>query len=96
MIGCPKRKAHKPEESRSDRDHRSAACSPDRLGHISPNFPFSSAEAKSIGAPIGFIVFGGMDVQNIEKVIFVEVKSGSARLDHNKHAHRPENEAATR
>ena len=51
-----------------------------------PNFPFSPTEAKFIGAPIDFLVFKGMDAQSIEEVIFVEVKSGSARLNHNEHS----------
>jgi len=38
------------------------------------------------GAPIDFLVFKGMDAQHIEEVIFVEVKSGSARLNHNEHS----------
>ena len=50
------------------------------------NFPFSPTEAKFIGAPIDFLVFKGMDAQHIEEVIFVEVKSGSARLNHNEHS----------
>jgi predicted Holliday junction resolvase-like endonuclease len=50
------------------------------------DFPFSPTEAKFIGAPIDFLVFKGMDAQHIEEVIFVEVKSGSARLNHNEHS----------
>jgi predicted Holliday junction resolvase-like endonuclease len=46
----------------------------------------SRTEAKFIGAPIDFLVFKGMDAQHIEEVIFVEVKSGSARLNHNEHS----------
>ncbi len=55
----------------------------EQLAPYLPNFPFSPTEAKFIGAPIDFLVFKGMDEQRIEEVIFVEVKSGSARLTHN-------------
>ena len=55
----------------------------EQLAPYLPNFPFSPTEAKFIGAPIDFLVFKGMDAQRIEEVIFVEVKSGSARLNHN-------------
>ena len=55
----------------------------EQLAPYLPNFPFSPTEAKFIGAPIDFLVFKGMDAQHIEEVIFVEVKSGSARLNHN-------------
>jgi Endonuclease related to archaeal Holliday junction resolvase len=52
----------------------------EQLAPYLPNFPFSPTEAKFIGAPIDFLVFKGMDEQRIEEVIFVEVKSGAARL----------------
>ena len=57
----------------------------EQLAPYLPNFPFSPTEAKFIGAPIEFLVFKGMDAQSIEEVIFVEVKSGSARLNRNEH-----------
>jgi predicted Holliday junction resolvase-like endonuclease len=57
-----------------------------QLAPYLPNFPFSPTEAKFIGAPIDFLVFKGMDAQHIEEVIFVEVKSGSARLNQNEHS----------
>ena len=31
-------------------------------------------------------IFKGMDAQHLEEIIFVEVKSGSARLNHNEHS----------
>ena len=58
----------------------------EQLAPYLPNFPFSPTEAKFIGAPIDFVVFKGMDEQRIEEVIFVEVKSGAARLNHNEHS----------
>ena len=58
----------------------------EQLAPYLSNFPFSPTEAKFIGAPIDFLVFKGMDAQSIEEVIFVEVKSGSARLNHNEHS----------
>jgi hypothetical protein len=58
----------------------------EQLAPYLPNFPFSPTEAKFIGAPIDFLVFRGMDDRRIEEVIFVEAKSGSARLNHNEHS----------
>jgi predicted Holliday junction resolvase-like endonuclease len=58
----------------------------EQLAPYLPNFPFSPTEAKFIGAPIDFLVFKDMDAQSIEEVIFVEVKSGSARLNRNEHS----------
>jgi predicted Holliday junction resolvase-like endonuclease len=57
----------------------------EQLAPYLPDFPFSPTEAKFIGAPIDFLVFKGMDAHHIEEVIFVEVKSGSSRLNHNEH-----------
>ena len=58
----------------------------EQLAPYLPDFPFSPTEAKFIGAPIDILVFKGMDAQSIEEVIFVEVKSGSARLNRNEHS----------
>ena len=58
----------------------------EQLAPYLSDFPFSPTEAKFIGAPIDFLVFKGMDAHHIEGVIFVEVKSGSSRLNHNEHS----------
>jgi predicted Holliday junction resolvase-like endonuclease len=47
---------------------------------------FAEQLAPYLPAPIDFLIFRGMDAQHIEEVIFVEVKSGSARLNHNEHS----------
>ncbi len=46
-----------------------------------PEFPFKPTEARFIGKPIDFIVFKGMDEQNISEVVFVEVKTGTSKLN---------------
>ncbi len=53
----------------------------EQLAPYLPNFPFTPTEVRFIGKPIDFIVFRGIDQKNIEEVIFVEVKSGSAQLN---------------
>jgi predicted Holliday junction resolvase-like endonuclease len=58
----------------------------EQLAPYLPNFPFSPTEAKFIGVPIDFLIFKGMDAQHIDEVIFVEVKTGAARLNHNEHS----------
>lgn len=52
----------------------------EQLAPYFPDFPFSPSEARFIGKPVDFLVFVGMDRKHIEKVVFVEVKTGSARL----------------
>ena len=38
------------------------------------------SEARFIGKPVDFIVFKGMDNNEIDEVVFVEVKTGKSRL----------------
>ncbi len=45
-----------------------------------PDFPYKPTEARFIGKPIDFVVFEGMDEKQIDKVVFVEVKSGQSKL----------------
>ena len=45
------------------------------------DFPGKASEARFIGKPIDYLIFKGMDEKNITEVIFVEVKSGTSRLD---------------
>lgn len=52
----------------------------ENLAPYLPNFPFLPTECRFIGKPIDFLVFKGMDEKKIDEVIFVEVKSGNARL----------------
>lgn len=49
-----------------------------------PNFPGKASEARFLGAPIDFLIFNGMDDNNISEVVFVEVKTGKQmRLNDN-------------
>lgn len=52
----------------------------EQLAPYLPDFNFSPTECRFIGKPIDFIVFKGADEKNIDEVIFVEVKSGNAKL----------------
>ncbi len=70
--------------------HRADAIARSRAvlaGHFSeqlapylPNFPFKPTECKFIGKPVDFLVFEGLDEKSIQKVHFVEVKSGKSNL----------------
>ncbi len=53
----------------------------EQLAPYLPDFPFSPTEARFIGKPIDLIVFKGMDEKEIEEVVFVEIKSGKAKLN---------------
>lgn len=52
----------------------------EQLAPFLPDFEFKPNECMFMGKPIDFIVFKGMDEKNIDEVVFVEVKSGKAKL----------------
>ena len=51
----------------------------EQIAPLLPDFPFDPGDCRFIGKPIDFIVFRGMNEQNISEVIFLEVKSGAAK-----------------
>ena len=53
----------------------------EQLAPYLPNFEYLPTECKFMGKPIDFIVFKGMDEKKIDEVVFVEVKSGNAKLN---------------
>ncbi|MDP3966572.1 MAG: Holliday junction resolvase-like protein [archaeon] len=53
----------------------------ENLAPYLPNFPYLPTECRFLGKPTDFIVFKGMDDKKIDEVIFVEVKSGDAKLN---------------
>src|SRR3990167_5074789 len=71
-------------------NHRKSAIMKSRAvlgGHFTenlapylPNFPYLPTECRFVGKPVDFIVFKGMDDKKIDEVVFVEVKSGNAKL----------------
>lgn len=71
-------------------DYRKEAIMKSRAvlgGHFSenlapylPDFPYLPNECRFVGKPVDFLVFRGMDEKKINEVVFVEVKSGNAKL----------------
>jgi predicted Holliday junction resolvase-like endonuclease len=53
----------------------------EQLAPYLPNFEYLPTECRFLGKPIDFIVFKGMDEKKIDEVVFVEVKSGNAKLN---------------
>ncbi|HTY05817.1 MAG TPA: Holliday junction resolvase-like protein [Gemmatimonadales bacterium] len=45
-----------------------------------PQFPFAPRDARFLGAPVDFIVFDGLSEGAVRRVVFVEVKTGEARV----------------
>ena len=52
----------------------------EQLAPYLPDFGYLPTECRFVGKPIDFIVFKGMDEKDINEVVFVEVKSGKAKL----------------
>jgi len=52
----------------------------EQLAPYLPDFDYLPTECRFIGKPIDFLVFKGMDEKKIDEVVFVEVKSGNAKL----------------
>jgi predicted Holliday junction resolvase-like endonuclease len=49
------------------------------MAPLLPGFPFDPGDCRFIGKPVDFLVFKGMNEKDISEVIFLEVKSGTAR-----------------
>jgi predicted Holliday junction resolvase-like endonuclease len=45
-----------------------------------PSFPFNPREARFVGSPVDFVVFDGLETGAVQRVVFVEVKTGDAGL----------------
>ena len=53
--------------------------------HLAPLLPefcaeFNPRDARFLGSPVDFVVFDGLDSGELERVVFVEVKTGSSGL----------------
>jgi predicted Holliday junction resolvase-like endonuclease len=57
----------------------------EQLAPLLPNFPknLDIADARFMGKPIDFVVFKGISNNNIEEVVFLEVKSSKLSLNPN-------------
>jgi len=45
-----------------------------------PDFGFNPKDAQFLGKPVDFVVFDGLDDGAVERIVFVEVKTGDATL----------------
>jgi len=45
-----------------------------------PGFRFNPKDAQFLGRPVDFIVFDGLDEGDLRRIVFVEVKTGGAKL----------------
>lgn len=47
---------------------------------FSEHFDYNPRDARFLGSPLDFVVFEGLAEGNLERVVFVEVKTGKSRL----------------
>lgn len=45
-----------------------------------PDFPFNPKDVRFLGSPVDLVVFDGLDRGALQRVVFVEVKTGQAQL----------------
>jgi predicted Holliday junction resolvase-like endonuclease len=45
-----------------------------------PGFPFDPRDVRFLGAPVDLIVFDGLSAGKLERIVFVEVKTGGSTL----------------
>lgn len=45
-----------------------------------PDFPFDPKDVRFMGAPVDLIVFDGLNAGKLERIVFVEVKTGESQL----------------
>lgn len=52
----------------------------EQLLPVLPGFPFNPKDVRFLGSPIDLVVFDGLDAGQVQRVVFVEVKTGNADL----------------
>ncbi len=45
-----------------------------------PGFRFNPKDAQFLGRPVDFVVFDGLDEGELRRIVFIEVKTGGAKL----------------
>lgn len=52
----------------------------EQLLPILPDFPFHPRDARFLGAPVDLVIFDGLDAGQLQRIVFVEVKTGGSGL----------------
>src|SRR3954464_3119967 len=46
-----------------------------------PDFPFNPKDVRFLGSPVDLLVFDGLSNGKLERIVFVEIKTGNATLN---------------
>lgn len=73
------------EGARKDGAKRSRSVSlgkaVEHLVPFMPDFPYDPGDSRFLGSPVDFVVFAGLrEGDEVEEIVFVEVKTGKSRL----------------
>ena len=52
----------------------------EQLAPILPGFDYNPTDARFLGSPIDFVVFDGLAEKDPKQIVFLEVKTGEAKL----------------
>lgn len=52
----------------------------EQLLPILPGFPFNPKDARFLGSPVDLVIFDGLDAGQLQRIVFLEVKTGGAVL----------------
>lgn len=52
----------------------------EQLVPILPEFPFNPRDVRFLGSPVDFVVFDGLSDGAVQRIVFVEIKTGTAGL----------------
>lgn len=52
----------------------------EQFAPLLPNFPCDISDCRFLGKPIDYIAFKGLNENQVEEVLFIEIKSGSSML----------------
>lgn len=70
-----------PERSENTTKHVNLGFIFERIAPTLPNFPFDKNDCRSMFDPIDYVIFNGLyKTGKVDKLFFVDIKSGEARL----------------
>jgi len=55
----------------------------EKIAPLLPNFPYSYKDLVFLGKGVDYICFDGLSVWNIEKIVFLEIKTWASQLNKN-------------
>ncbi len=84
ILEAQSRMRRSEQEARGDAVKRSRAVLTGQIGEqlapYFPDFPCDPADARFLRKPVDYVAFSGLTAGSLREVVFIEVKTGDARL----------------